>query len=448
MTEPTVETKGEKENVAQEKPTEQLKQEVLISQINQINNKTDIPFEKITEEKKPENTVAKLIEEIKKETEGENPDWNKVIKIAFSLFFNSDNEVNGLGFFVQGIEGIDEKERVGIFNELEKINNSKMDWKEKMKISLLKAEIEYSLYKKGYDKVKSLKWNGEKGIKIEKGKKLEDYVESSIWKKIKTKMILGALSYDKELPEGAYLFFDKDGYPIFISKEENPSDIPSVQIFEKVAEERENETKVDFLQKNLKVGDVLFLNERSEKLSVFNKYFVNLGRTLQAGTKDKEAFHAIHVAVVTDIDEKGEVYISQVLGDGGRPRDSLREMMSNKYKGLSVGRLEEPEKAKKNAENALKFAEEHQGKGYGWDKIFTLTPTLWMKKEVGSGFLGNIARVFQSKNDQEKKPVKEGQGVICWDIVQQSAQEESNLAKAETAIEMFDTMEIVYSMAF
>lgn len=429
---------ADKTRLTREVTSKQLENEKR-EQLKRLNFGIPLPYEMVGERPLPEITFDEL------KQAWDDGDYFDVIKMSFSILFKKENRVEGLGYFVKGVEKIPDRDKVGVYQQIDQMDQSGLSWQNKMKTSLLNANVEYELYRKGaeIDRV-AVREQSDRGVRrIEAGDTLEALVQernptdSSIWESMRNGTVLGALEPNDPLPVGSYVYFDEKGFPIFISdrSDENPK-IPIFRQTEAVRNKEDNrDSRVEFLKSRLKNGDIVFFSGRSY-LNPIKTGFVVMGRMLQASDPDDEGFHAIHAGVWDA--EKGVV---RHIQGNGYTEETLESVAKHKYGSISVGRLGNPQKAEALLDmvSSDKYSKVRE---YDYKGVVSRFSSYWK------------SRIRRDK----KKPLEKTRKVPFWrrgpkaltcvDLLRQAAEEvgDNELIGNDNALDMFKSLNIEYSM--
>ncbi len=425
------------------------------TEIRDINFSIQIPYEKVEERKIEKPTLSQIFNAVKQKK------WGEVITLAFSMFFGKGQEEQGLGFFVHGLENIGSKEKADIVEQIESINQSSLSWQEKMKASLLKAESEYSLYKDGYKRERTANCDPAKTKQVREGEKLSDLVSFEIWTEIRTGGVLGALFFDKALPKGAYVYFDALGYPLALSLQSG--DKIKVPMYRKAPKEEQekmkNATRFDFLEDQIKEGDIIFASQEGSDMK--SKAVGFLTKMFQATSDENESFPFIHVMVCTGKTQDGQVLISHQLIQGGKVEqgagreDNLRDLVSKeklpkgtdpdagreirKYNAFSIGRIPDPTQIPRFLSEVVRVRNEIQN--YSQEKaLSSVVPRVLSR--IGNPTLEMAGKIIGNKSSGNDEKT------ICVDLVTRAAQNSGirEIQKGMLAPEIFQAIDIVTSM--
>lgn len=334
----------------------------------------------------------------------------KLIKLVFKLFFGKANQVEGLGLkLIDKFEKNPDKARV--VAQLDKINQEKLGWKDRVGTSLSTQLHELSLYRAGYH-AKTVEATTR--VKIRPGQKIKDVAGAEKWAELQQAGVLNTLDYDKALPpcgeSGNYhLYLDKRGFPIYISL--NPNEKPRVLLFEKEQDETaraemEKTSGFEFFKSKLEVGDVLWVYAQSGTLP----------RLIRAGQKDK-SFPFTHMLVYL-----GGGEVAHIHSEGGKVQSLESAFGKDKlYNAVCVTKIS-GEDGQRFATEARRWAE--SAKGYDWKTIAT---------EAGEAISGGPSAAREKRK---------GDALVCTDLFNASSNPELKKALAAGTVDPYSLFQL------
>ena len=405
--------------------------------LQEINNGTTPALELISEHEKPKTTYADLKKIIDKDG------WLAAIPAAFQLTFSEGNDVQGLHYYMQGVEEVDANDQAGLLRQTQEFqrNQSGQSWQRKLKMSLARFRTEEALYRKGYSKTERLTTS--QVVQIQAGDTIASAVQRAGFDAnvalagIREDVIIGPLKWTGNLPEGYFLHLSSRGYPLAVC--ETPDESVAVPLFVKEMQPERSanprEERIAFLESRLQPGDVLFVN--AYDLSPKKRVLATVGRMMQAQTEDEESFYAIHPLVYI-----GNGKVAHVHGNGGHI-DSLQNLLLEKYNAVSVGRLHDPSQQELFAQHAENFT--RQTTDYDEKELFTRAHRMLQEKAKGEESVDAINYDRLLSGDRE--------GAVCVDVVtaaakwtEQQTGQRTELSDTNDALEMFKAVDILYSM--
>ncbi len=401
-----------------------------------MNYRTAVPFERILQHQAPSVKYTDL------RNANKQGKWIKLIRLGAQISLGKDNDIRGLGFTSKGLGQISSDRKLGILRQVEQIDQKDMDWQQKMKVSMFRAETELQLQREGYRRTgtatvfETYRIDGERQtLESIMASKFPDKPE--VFRLIQNKTVLGPLSSNSELPAGTYLYFDAQGLPIHIAA--TPDEKPEVPMFAKdesllTTRKNSQQETLEFLQSRLEPGDVLFVNRKDK--DAFKRTMATLGRMLQAKTAEDERFFTIHVMVY-----KGNGKVVHVR-DGGGKEESLTDLMTNRYNAISVGRLQNPEHAKilmKHADDITKAVDTYDN-----SRLSAMsTPLALRRMESETGKKGDTS--IPTRKNKNK--------AVCVDVASEAAErtarqtgQPNELVGQKVALDMYKSLEIEYSL--
>jgi hypothetical protein len=426
----------ERKKAGPEREPETEQQRQARKKMLRMNYRTAVPFERILQHQAPSVKYTDL-RNAKKEGK-----WIKLIRLGAQISLGKDNDVRGLGFTSKGLGQISSDRKLGILRQVEQIDQQGIAWQQKMKVSMFRAETELQLQREGYRRTgtatvsETLRIDGDRQtLESIMTSKFPDKPE--IFRSIKNKTVLGPLSSSGELPAGTYLYFDTQGLPIHIAATSDEK--PEVPMFVKdesllATRKGSQQETLELLESRLQPGDVLFVNRQGK--NAVKRAFATLGRMLQAKSAEDESFFTIHVMVY-----KGNGKIVHVR-DGGGKEEALRDLMTDRYNSISVGRLQDPEHAKvllKHADDITKAVDTYDN-----SRLSAMsTPLALRRMEAETGKKGNTA--IPDRKSKNK--------AVCVDVVSEAADktarqtgQPNELVGQKVALDMYKSLEIEYSL--
>lgn len=296
----------------------------------------------------------------------------EALKMAFTWFFQ-DDETKGLGFSLskkgkQAIYAADPEISIAHLKRINEKAKTNTEWETKLQTSVLKSRFEHSLFQKGFtqgEKVRkkySVESKSENAyIQVSGGSSktvaelIGEYFPNNDAQEIllhlgsdnNKKKVLGALDLNAEIPDGAYIYFSPEGYPIFVS--ENSEEKPEISLYFKDEElensQQENNpddtpSKVKYLQSTLQVGDILHLNEKDDKKNLAKKSILKVARLAQEDDGSTKNFHSIHTAVYLGNGEISHIRKKGLMNDDLGIKVMNLEAVFNRYSAVSASRLD------------------------------------------------------------------------------------------------------------
>jgi len=413
-------TPAPKETLQQETQTtlEELAEEIIEGETGKINHAISIPFEDIEANESTGTTIS--LEDIK--DAAESGEWEKVIGLVIKFFFGNTNGVQGLGFFANSLSNLEPEKTADLNEQLESIDQIGMQWNKKMKIAMLRSSTGYELYRQGYDRERTA--ITDHTVELRAGQTIQSAVSEKVWAEIQERNVVGPLDFTESLPINGHLYLDSQGYPLYFGT--TPDETPAIPFYRKTdrpilaaeEDEIESETRLDYMEKQLQPGDILFINRPQEQLDSMRKALYSVGRALQGDPK----FPFIHIAVYLG---KGEI---MHINQNGGERQKLNRLIPDEWNAMSVGRLNA------SMEDRQEFADAANEVG---------------KKTSGYSVMGLATRGLELFSDTDI-PVASESEKICVQLASDAAEETGHqeLAQDRSAYEMFETLEIIESMEF
>jgi len=231
--------------------------------------------------------------------------YEKALIGIFKLIFGGKNAVDGIGYISKVQENIPDRLKVGALSQLE--NQHPTDLDKKVGNSAITAGLELSLLDNGYKRSAPVRPTRKQ--KIETGKThLASYIPAAIMKKLEGEKpeVLSALTLQTDLPVGAYLYLDQEGYPLYILNSDldltaDPQEIPKISLFKQQQNPKKFESKqaacLEYLKNKLQPGDILLVSAGSNN-TVPGMELMEIGvRSASRGVGQGESFHGIHAMV-------------------------------------------------------------------------------------------------------------------------------------------------------
>ncbi len=441
---PTVEKPGETPPERQgdariEAQFEELQKDVL----GQINFGSSVPLSereaKHVEEKTGKRTTIADVEKAFKEQH-----YGDALKKLFCVIFGDKYAVQGLGYLARNIDAIPQREQMGLLGQLSLRRQKDMDIKTKLTGSIVRAQAEMSLRRKGYEPLTNTNAAGKKErveraarcVEVAEGSTLKDCVTDA---KVRKEMfpdageaqVIGSLSTDTKLPKG-WLYLSAEGYPLFFSREKMVIDrCPRMPLFRKMEKpgdaKNSEEQGIEFLEQHLQRGDILLVSQAGEREKPLHFLFQAIQR-LGSRTRDRSVpFHATHVLVYDGTN------VIHTTAETGVERKSPREMFKDcRYNAITVARVPE----EKQEAFAAKFdAATRMENGSGKDKEFN--KEAFVKR--------GMHQVLGTEDAQTSTP----NSCICVDVVTDAAKGVvPTLAQAKTPeqVALCPDVELAYSL--
>lgn len=403
--------------------------------VRQINHRdTQIPWEEVEETSGPQisfNTV-------------QNAALFKKLGLYVRLMRGSNNS-HGAHFHAEQLGRLSDYQKADVIEQLERLDQRNMTWRTKLVASLLKSHAEFELFKKGYVR-KEGAGPATESHQVTAGQTLETIMASrnagERWREIKDGKVVGPLDTDGPLPEGSHVYFNADGYPVFLSMQ--AGERPAVPIFEKkddVANVRapagwkwgaEAYKRYEFMQRRLKLGDVMFSNARRDLRSGPMRLFYARGRMLQGQTETDESFPYIHAMVMVGRDPKGQPIMAHLDGKKKSIRPLYELVNADSLDSFSVGRARD----QATVQNFVKRATE----------IASSTPYASTKEVLEYDRLLAKRRSGATLTQQDEKRLNEI--CVCTNAVTRAGRDAGvdELKTALTALDMFNNFEITDSV--
>ena len=311
-----------------------------------------------------DSTVSKIatMREMKTKIEWQKIRWQDVqgdikqgrywqaARTMFGWIFGGRRAVEGLGLYANSVDTLPLDVRRGVITQLyQHLEDGPRNVDDELKRSVVRFQTEESLRRRGFALERTA--TRSRHIVIEEGKTLADYVDESVMKRLRAAggadpEILGPLTFDRPLPAGAYLYLDRDGFPLLVSEQLiPPGRFPPVPIYRRapgaiIETASTRESKINFLQENIRPGDILLVSQHNADQTPFFRLLQNATQFLSA--RGDRGFHAGHVMVV------GQGKTVHHIRMTGRYSGNLREQLNregHRYSNITVARVTNPEKA-------------------------------------------------------------------------------------------------------
>lgn len=406
--------------------------------LNDINHRnTQIPWEEVEEASGPRIRFSEY---------GNKPLWRRLG--VFLRLTRGGNDSFGTQFRAESLARLSDYQKADIVEQLERLDGRNVNWQTKMVSSLMKSHAEYELSKKGLVREGDAVAATEK-VRVQAGDTLESIMRrrnaQEKWDEVKNETVVGPLQHDGPLPPDSFVYFNPGGYPVYISQREDEQ--PRVPMYRKNPEATapgavpagwkggaESYRRFEYLQRKLKIGDVLFTNIRRDASTGRNRGYYGVGRILQGTNDADDSFPYIHSAVVVGREPDGRVKIAHLDGPLQKLRYLQEYMLENAGEAISVGRVSE-DKSEQLAKNMLEMAQ-------GTTKYSPL------KEVMEYGALLAKRRGGGTLTAAEKRRMTEI--CVCSTVVSKAGAQAGiqELASSPTALDQFKSLRIVESMNF
>lgn len=397
-------------------------------------------------------------EEMRKVAQSRNPFDD--LRMYSRVFFGSDsnNNMEGLGRVVRGIEKLDATQLAAVIREVSAGQNRGLAIPDKVNMSLMRATAEFAMENRGYvyDSA-SARGPGQapaaapgapsagpaphrilNGETIERIMKQLGPEAEGLWKEVVAGIRVGPLAHGGVLPGGMVLRFDDRGRPIFIAPDER-TPTPEVPQFQRTAAaatpaptpgraaetpgKPERERAIDFLLSRLKPGDILVAGARRRAHSRIRRGFGMLGRIGMDGeNSDGTPLHSVHAMVYL-----GDGRAVDIRKGGGTVFD-LRQNMRTEYNAFTVARIGDDAKAAVFAREAERIA--------GTITKYSLAESYHRGREY----------VGASRGDRRADSTPNA--AICVDLVSRAGQAAgiAELANIRSTVDIVRALDVPYSI--
>lgn len=430
----TPKNEGTREQLsAARKSVERDAETTLVERIN--HRDTRIPWEQTEEAATPEVRFSEM----------QNAPLWKRMGLYWKLLKGS-NDSYGAHFHAERLHALSDYQKADVVEQIEALDQGAMSWRTKMVSTLIKSHSEYELFKRGYQRADTAGTATEKHM-VAAGQTLEAIMKArtggeQLWQEIQRGDIVGPLDSEDPLPTGAYVFFSSNGYPVYLSMKDDER--PVVPVYRKTDERgdvlqpprdwkwgAEAYRRFEFLQRRMKVGDVILSNNRRDIQGSMLRLFYARGRMLQGNTNEQESFPFIHAMVVVGRNQQGPIIAH--IDRKNRPIRSLREMVNaDGMDSFSIGRMQDDSKIESFVKLATTFSQNNPYAKIGNTLEYE---TILVKKRSGKPITAAEERRLQ-------------QICVCTTAVTQAGRQAGvrELQDATTAFDMFSTFRIVDTM--
>lgn len=413
-----------------------VERETDLALVDRINHRdTRIPWEQTEEAATPQVRFSEM---------QNAPLWRRVG--LYWRLLKGSNDSYGAHFHAERLHALSDYQKADVVEQLERLDQGTMSWRTKLVSTLMKTHSEYELFKRGYQRADATGPATEKHV-VAVGQTLESIMKSRtggerLWRSIKDGDVVGPLDFDDPLPVGSRVYFSSDGYPVFLSMKDDER--PVVPVYRKTDERgdalqpprdwkwgAEAYRRFEFLQRRMKVGDVILSNNRRDIQGSMLRLFYARGRMLQGKTNDQESFPFIHAMVVIGRDQRGPIIAH--IDRKNRPIRSLREMANaDGMDAFSVGRMQDESKIESFVKIATTFSQNNPYAKIGNTLEYD---TILAKKRSGKPITAAEERRLQEI-------------CVCTTAVTQAGRQAGvrELQDATTAFDMFSSFQIVDSM--
>ncbi|TSC57636.1 MAG: hypothetical protein Greene041619_1064 [Candidatus Peregrinibacteria bacterium Greene0416_19] len=394
-------------------------------------------------------TLSKALDQVQEQRQAMEPstimheaiarrDWVTVVKVAWQMLFRPSTERQGLGFLVgDGLKNINDQQKAALLRQMDGMDPK--GWKDRMKISLIRGETERALHRGGYDPVEAA--DIKETVKVEdKNITVRGLItrrsagpeSTHVLDALDKGDIIGALPLDAVLPQGCYVSFDKNGFPIHVSPDQREQ-AKKVRLY---LRKRENQSgpddvnaRIEFLQGRLRDGDIIFMSKGGRETTV-EKMFSLFGRATQSKNKEQTEFHAVHVGFV----KNGNIVHIRARG---RQEHTLDDLVKREgYTTLSVGRLPDP----RQATALLRAADAYSIDRQHYNVVGAVQrASRWTRENVQKVVPSGLANAEISTD----------KSCICTDPVKRGLEQAGMQGlKDGSALEFFERLPIAYSVDF
>jgi len=413
-----------------------VERETDLTLVDRINHRdTRIPWEQTQEAATPEVRFSEM---------QNAPLWRRVG--LYMRLLKGSNDSYGAHFHAERLHALSDYQKADVVEQLERLDQGTMSWRTKLVSTLMKTHSEYELFKQGYQRAETTGAATEKHA-VTAGQTLESIMKSRtggerLWRSIKDGDVVGPLDFDDPLPTGAHVYFSADGYPVFLSMKDDER--PVVPVYRKTDERgdalqpprdwkwgAEAYRRFEFLQRRMKVGDVILSNNRRDLRTGMRRLFYARGRMLQGGNNDENVFPFIHSMVVVGRDAQGPIIAH--LDHKNKPLRSLREMVNaDAMDSMSIGRISDESKVESFVKSMTSYSQSNPYASFG--------QTLEYDRLLAKQQSGKVLT-----KDEKKKM---DSICVCTNAVKQAATQASvqELQNATTALDMFKSLRIVDTM--
>lgn len=364
--------------------------------------------------------------------------WGKLMRMGLTMSFSGRNNIQGLGYAIEGLSNMDHNQRASVLQQLNAIPPDNNDWQRKLTITSLRTAAERGLLAHGYHAVE-----GDQALQaqpVQPGDTLQSMIKrlfpdraNVIREEIRSGAVAGVLTERKTLPSQTFVYFTAEGYPMAIGI--TPNEQPRTTLYRKTDQVTDTGLggTVEYLRRTLKPGDVLFFNERHRPL--WKRAFISIGLMAQASSTEEEQNPFLHVGVY-DVDASGEPVVHHVVEGGGQQHVKLKDLLKNNYNTLAAGRLQNPDTAMRFLHAAREVVS--STRRYDYRSLFRRYQHLADRREGRDD--GRAMHDLRSRPD----------AAVCVDVVSRAAQQVGNNElimpngrPAETAMDMLKQLTLV-----